>query len=165
MQSSIGGNVNEKVYENRLRRKAKRQQLELVKSRRRDPDAADFGAYWLAPEGKPDRSSWSGPYLDLGEVEAGLTGSLEVRPRSQPQPNGKKLTKEQEQFGNNLSGMVLAARYVRTKLGRKATASLLAVDDETWARWQAQVNEVHNAARELRRFIGDASYEEPGDEA
>lgn len=36
-----------KVRENRLRRMAKRQGLELVKSRRRDPRALDFGAYQL----------------------------------------------------------------------------------------------------------------------
>jgi hypothetical protein len=77
MATRTGGNVNEKVYENRLRRKAKRQELELVKSRRRDPDATDFGHYWLAPEGDPDRSSWQGPFSDLGQVEAALTGPRE----------------------------------------------------------------------------------------
>jgi hypothetical protein len=36
-----------KVFENRLRRAAERQGLRLVKSRRRDPRAADYGTYWL----------------------------------------------------------------------------------------------------------------------
>jgi hypothetical protein len=35
------------VRENRLRRMAKRHGLELVKSRRRDPRALDFGTYQL----------------------------------------------------------------------------------------------------------------------
>jgi hypothetical protein len=37
----------EKVRENRLRRMAERQGLRLVKSRRRDPRALDYGEYWL----------------------------------------------------------------------------------------------------------------------
>jgi hypothetical protein len=37
----------EKVRENRLRRMAERQGLSLVKSRRRDPRAIDFGMYFL----------------------------------------------------------------------------------------------------------------------
>ena len=36
-----------KVVENRLRAAAARQGLRLVKSRRRDPRAIDFGTYWL----------------------------------------------------------------------------------------------------------------------
>jgi hypothetical protein len=36
-----------KVKENRLRRAAERQGLRLVKSRRRDPRALDFGKYML----------------------------------------------------------------------------------------------------------------------
>lgn len=37
----------EKVRENRLRRKAERQGLRLVKSRRRDPQAIDYGKYMI----------------------------------------------------------------------------------------------------------------------
>ena len=37
----------EKVQENRLRRMAERQGLRLVKSRRRDSRALDYGDYWL----------------------------------------------------------------------------------------------------------------------
>lgn len=62
----------EKVRENRLRRMAERQGYRLVKSRRRDPLAADFGTYTLeAPKGKP-----RGPF-SADELEAWLT-----RPRS-----------------------------------------------------------------------------------
>jgi hypothetical protein len=58
----------EKVHENKLRRMAKRQGCELVKSRRRDPRAIDFGTYQLVPaKGKP-----LGPFT-LDEVEARLT--------------------------------------------------------------------------------------------
>ncbi len=37
----------EKVRENRLRRVASRRGLRLVKSRRRDPRALDYGTYWV----------------------------------------------------------------------------------------------------------------------
>jgi hypothetical protein len=40
----------EKVRENRLRRKAERQGLRLVKSRRRDADAPDFGLFQVVDE-------------------------------------------------------------------------------------------------------------------
>ncbi len=36
-----------KVLENRLRRAARRQGLHLEKSRTRDPQALDYGRYWL----------------------------------------------------------------------------------------------------------------------
>jgi hypothetical protein len=38
---------DEKVRENRLRRAAQRQGLELRKIRRRDPRAIDYGRWWL----------------------------------------------------------------------------------------------------------------------
>jgi hypothetical protein len=40
-------NNPEKVYENRLRRMASRQGLQLVKSRRRDYLATDYGMWWI----------------------------------------------------------------------------------------------------------------------
>ena len=67
----------EKVRENRLRRMAKRQRLALVKSRRRDPRAWDYGTYGLID---PTRSTLvvdagqSGYGLHLDEIEAILTG-------------------------------------------------------------------------------------------
>jgi hypothetical protein len=65
--------TTEKVRENRLRRMAVRQGLELHKSRRRDPRAIDFGRYgitrdgeWI--EGQPDRLT-----MTIDEVEKYLT--------------------------------------------------------------------------------------------
>jgi hypothetical protein len=57
---------DEKVRENRLRRAAERQRLELRKIRRRDPRASDFGRYWLI-----DRDS-GGVWLDQGPVGLSL---------------------------------------------------------------------------------------------
>jgi len=49
---SQGDYAAEKVRENRLRRAAERQELQLVKSRRRDPRARDYGLYRLMrPDG------------------------------------------------------------------------------------------------------------------
>lgn len=39
--------AKDKVMENRLRRKADRMGMRLVRSRRRDPDALGFGCYYL----------------------------------------------------------------------------------------------------------------------
>ena len=39
--------TKERVLENRVRRMAQRQGLRLIKSRRRDPQALDFGSYVL----------------------------------------------------------------------------------------------------------------------
>ena len=63
-----------KIRENRLRRMAERQELRLVKSRRRDPRALGYGGYMLvdwnnravAGEVDSDRA------LELDEVEAWL---------------------------------------------------------------------------------------------
>jgi hypothetical protein len=64
------------VRENRLRRMAKRQGLMVVKSRRRDPRAIDYGGYMILDArtnlvvagGSPQAFS-----LDLDEVEDHLT--------------------------------------------------------------------------------------------
>ena len=72
----------EKVRENRLRRKAERQGLKLIKSRRRDEDALDFGLYTLID---PDTGGTLHPHhalgspyaLDLDDVEVYLTGDDE----------------------------------------------------------------------------------------
>jgi hypothetical protein len=67
----------EKVRENRLRRMAQRQGLALVKSRRRDPRAIDYGAYMLVDPHNSNAvvagSGPVGPDLDLDAVEAFLT--------------------------------------------------------------------------------------------
>ena len=58
---------SEKVRENRLRRMAARQGFRLVKTRRLDPLATDYGTYHLVPaKGKP-----RGPF-HLDEVEKRL---------------------------------------------------------------------------------------------
>ena len=61
-----------KVRENRLRRAAGRQGLRLVKSRRRDPRAYDYGRYWLQGENRALLTSEYGVTLD--EVEKFLSG-------------------------------------------------------------------------------------------
>jgi hypothetical protein len=66
----------DKVRENRMRRAAGRQGLKLVKSRRRDPRAADYDRWLLADlrTGKPvtgaNRFGW--PSMTLEDVEAWL---------------------------------------------------------------------------------------------
>lgn len=61
-----------KVRENRIRRMAERQGYQLMKSRRRDPSAADFGTYGIID---PARNAWilSGPNgfgYDLEPIDA-----------------------------------------------------------------------------------------------
>ncbi|MDT5125622.1 MAG: hypothetical protein QOH54_1266 [Mycobacterium sp.] len=55
-----------KVHENRLRRAAHRQGLRLVKNRRRDPRAHDYGTYALVFLGK--RALVCGANLSIDEV-------------------------------------------------------------------------------------------------
>lgn len=47
VRGTLTGMTDQKVRENRLRRMAQRQGLELHRSRRRDPRALDYGTYWL----------------------------------------------------------------------------------------------------------------------
>jgi len=63
---------SEKVRENRLRRAAGRQGLRLIKSRRRDPRAVDYGRYWITGEHRMLLTSEYGVTLD--EVEEYLSG-------------------------------------------------------------------------------------------
>ncbi|MFW6124992.1 MAG: hypothetical protein ACOC46_02490 [Pirellulales bacterium] len=53
---------DEKVRENRVRRKAARRGLRVVKSRRRDPDAIDYGCYMIVD-------------VDMNAVVAGTAGT------------------------------------------------------------------------------------------
>jgi len=68
----------EKVRQDRLRRMAERQGLVLHKSRRRDPRAYDYGAYWLMDAatnaivfGEPSVRS---VITDLDQIERYLEG-------------------------------------------------------------------------------------------
>jgi hypothetical protein len=67
----------EKVRENRARRKAARQGLRLEKSRRRDPDATDYGTYqlvWIDTNAIAASGGNRGGYgMHLDEIEASLT--------------------------------------------------------------------------------------------
>jgi len=76
----------DKVRENRIRRMAQRQGLRVVKSRRRDPQALDFGYYYIV-----DISTGEGPFIVAGaesgradytldDVEKYLTGTPIKRP-------------------------------------------------------------------------------------
>jgi hypothetical protein len=67
--SGMASNTSEKVRENRLRRMAGRQGLQLLKSRRRDPRALDYGRYWLV-----DASGVEVATGDVDAIEAWLTG-------------------------------------------------------------------------------------------
>ena len=74
-----------KVRENRLRRMAERQGLQLQKSRRRDPLAWDFGTYQLVDVRTDEVVAYEvtmeqGYGLDLDEIEARLNN---------PQPRGQ----------------------------------------------------------------------------
>ena len=60
---------NERVRENRLRRAAHRQGLQLVKSRRRDPRALGYGTYQLL-----DGNAVVASGRDLDAVEERLLG-------------------------------------------------------------------------------------------
>ena len=79
-----------KVRENRLRRMAERQGLRLVKSRRRDPLAVDYGRYRIetADGVEPKRfASPMGRGLSLSEVEDRLTTPPLPPERSQRCPS------------------------------------------------------------------------------
>lgn len=65
-----------KVRENRLRRMAERQGLQVLKSRRRDPRASDYGTYMLVdPRSNAVVASGaqSGYGLTVDDLEAALT--------------------------------------------------------------------------------------------
>lgn len=71
----------EKVRENRLRRMAERQGYQLVKSRRRDPRAYDYGRYWITdPAIKVIVAGHDRFGMSLDEAEVWLTGD-EKAPR------------------------------------------------------------------------------------
>lgn len=69
---------DEKVRENRLRRMAERQDVALVKSRRRDPRASDYGMYMIVDPNTngiiAGTAATGRPNFTLDDVEAWLTG-------------------------------------------------------------------------------------------
>jgi hypothetical protein len=69
----------DKVRENRLRRMAERQGLRLVKSRRRDPLAYDYGAYWIAAEDGGVVAGDPKTGMSIDEVEDWLMNPVEER--------------------------------------------------------------------------------------
>jgi hypothetical protein len=75
--SSPGGELTEeKIRENRVRRMAERQDCRLEKSRRRDPNAVDYGGYMLIsnPKNTVILGGSPRPYMaSLDDVEAWLT--------------------------------------------------------------------------------------------
>jgi hypothetical protein len=64
---------DEKIVENRLRRMAQRQGLRLIKSKRRDPRAIDYGQYWLADISTNGAVAGGQFGVSLDEVEEFLT--------------------------------------------------------------------------------------------
>lgn len=65
--------TQEKVRENRLRRMAKRQGLVLIRARRRDPRAEDFGRYWLVDAERNIDVAGRSYGLSIDEIENWLT--------------------------------------------------------------------------------------------
>ena len=63
-------NRDEKNWEIRLRFKARRQGLRLMKSRRRDPDAPDYGDYYLVDDSS---NAMVLETYDLADIENYLT--------------------------------------------------------------------------------------------
>ena len=89
----------DKVRENRLRRKADRIGWKLHKSRRRDPDAYDFGLYALTDirtGGLVHRDNVNSIYaLTLDDVETWLSGESERIERDDLVAQGYKVVEAQ----------------------------------------------------------------------
>lgn len=65
--------ASEKIHENRVRRMAGRQELMLVKSRRRDVNAVDYGGYWIVDQSPNGILRYGGEWgVTLDEAEAWL---------------------------------------------------------------------------------------------
>lgn len=70
--------MSDKIRENRLRRMAQRQGLQLIKSKRRDPNALSYGTYGLIDTRTNglvlgNGEVFDGYGCDLDEIEAYLT--------------------------------------------------------------------------------------------
>ncbi len=66
-----------KTYENRLRRAADRQGYMLVKSRRRDPHATDYGKYVLVDDTKGNRVGRHGGQAAISQLAEGWGDTLD----------------------------------------------------------------------------------------
>ena len=90
----------DKVRENRIRRMARRQDLCVVKSRRRDPQATDFGCYFITDMEKcivAGAENTGRPDYSLDDVEEYLTGTPAKRgPKSK---KGVNRGKYRQRFG------------------------------------------------------------------
>ncbi|MBV8949798.1 MAG: hypothetical protein JOZ99_02905 [Actinobacteria bacterium] len=64
IMATLDQSGEDKARESRLRRRAQRQGLKLVKSHRRDPRAADYGGYWIID---PERN-----FLLAGDTNTGM---------------------------------------------------------------------------------------------
>lgn len=76
---------DDKVRENRLRRVAERRGFRLEKSRRRDPNAIDYGGYMLIDAFREAAVLGSAPYAyssDLDEIEAYLDEGKKGSPKA-----------------------------------------------------------------------------------
>ena len=62
-----------KAQENHLRQMARQLGLTLTKSRRRDPEAPDYGTYQLIPQAGLPGTPWSDRLPDLAAVKEWLT--------------------------------------------------------------------------------------------
>lgn len=71
----------DKIRENRLRRMAQRQGLRLEKSRRRDPRALDYGAYWLVQGPPPSAGgeNWRSRVTEFGGEHGASLDEIEQR--------------------------------------------------------------------------------------
>ncbi len=69
--------VQYKTYENRLRRAAERQGYMLVKSRRRDPYATDYGKYVLVEDKKGNRIGRHGGQAAISQLAEGCGDTLD----------------------------------------------------------------------------------------
>ncbi len=69
--------VQYKTYENRLRRAAERQGYMLVKSRRRDPRAIDYGKYVLVEDKKGNRIGRHGGQSAISQLDGGWGDTLD----------------------------------------------------------------------------------------
>ncbi|ROQ40958.1 hypothetical protein EDF46_0324 [Frondihabitans sp. PhB188] len=68
--------VEDKVLENRLRREAERRGYMLVKSRRRDPKALDYGLYALVVDMAGNRAGRYGGQAAISAFENGFGMTL-----------------------------------------------------------------------------------------